>query len=64
LVEKIPHRPYWDGFLFNNVKSAMPDDEGVISDDKRVIFENKNMISDDNKNYKNKEYDKLTFDII
>jgi GxxExxY protein len=59
LVEKIPHRPYWDWFLFNNVKIAMPDNEGMMSDDDKINFNDR-----DKSGYLNKEYDKLTFDII
>lgn len=65
LVDKIPHRTYWDGFLFNNVKSAIPDGEVEMSDDKKgMISDDEGVMLDDGDNYKNREYDKLTFDII
>lgn len=65
LVEKIPHRKYWDGFLFNNLtefpetedKKLMSDDIWSMSDDNSLISENKST-------YLNREHDKLTFDII
>jgi len=68
LVEKIPHRPYWDGFLFNKLTNFPEGEEvGAISDD-GTMADNKGIISDDRgkdeSSYLNREYDKLTFDII
>lgn len=72
LVEKIPHRPYWDWFLFNKLINfpegeevgAIADDGGAMSDDRGAMFDDRGAISDDKSNYLNREYDKLTFDII
>jgi len=68
LVEKIPHRPYWDWFLFNKLTNFPEGEEvGAISDD-GTMADNKGIISDDRgkdeSSYLNREYDKLTFDII
>jgi len=31
LVEKIPHRPYWDGFLFNDLKNFPEGEEEQVT---------------------------------
>ena len=41
LVEKIPHRPYWDGFLFNGLKDfPETEEEKIDSDNNRVLSTN------------------------
>jgi len=43
---------------------AIADDGGAMSDDRGAMFDDRGAISDDKSNYLNREYDKLTFDII
>lgn len=33
LLDNVPHRPYWEGFLFNNRKTDFPEKEASISHD-------------------------------
>ncbi|UFX82556.1 peptidase U32 family protein [Candidatus Absconditicoccus praedator] len=61
IVYNIPHRPYWEGFLFNNIKNS-PDSEESISYDTPGPIKTKTffgMILDEYINFEGKKYFKL-----